>query len=460
MSEQSLFSEFEAVSAKAWKQKIQYELKGADYNEKLVWESPDGIKVKPFYNREDLKGLDIVDTTDLSTWKIAEAIFVADVSKSNKKALQVLDLGAESIFFEVTSETTEPQQLFTGIDTNAVPVHLSLHFLSPLYTGKVLKTLGAPSPNLHLHCDPIGHLAGTGNWFTDMPTDLEQLQQTVALVGDQPVGSLFSVDTALYQQAGATMVQQLAYALGHANEYLNRYTANPFPGLLFKVAVGGNYFFEIAKLKALRLLWKALAAEYGVATDCHILATPSRRNKTIYAYNNNMLRSTAECMSAILGGADTVNNLPYDSLYHKNNTFGDRIARNQLLLLKYESYFKGLPQPVKGSYYIETLTRQLAEKALALFKTIEAAGGFLQQLKDHTIQRKIKESAEKEQSLFDAGKEVLIGTNRYLHRQEHMRDNLDLYPFVKTHARKTLIEPIIPKRLAEVMEQKRLQDEN
>ncbi len=135
-----------------------------------------------------------------------------------------------------------------------------------------------------------------------------------------------------------------------------------------------------------------LASEYDVNTNCRILATPSKRNKTIYDYNVNMLRTTTECMSAILGGANTICNLPYDSLYHKSNEFGDRIARNQLLVLKNESYFDKVNNPADGAYYIESLTEQLAEKALDLFKDIEANGGFLNQLKEGTIQRKIKES--------------------------------------------------------------------
>ena len=162
---------------------------------------------------------------------------------------------------------------------------------------------------------------------------------------------------------------------------------------------------------------------------------------------------------AILGGADTVANMPYDSLYHKSNEFAERIARNQLLILKHESYFDKVANPADGSYYIESLTTQLAEKALALFKEIEAAGGFIAQLKSGTIQRKIAESAEKEQQLFDSGKEILLGTNKQINKNDRMAHDLELFPFVKIKPRKTLITPIIEKRLAEKMEQDRLESE-
>jgi methylmalonyl-CoA mutase len=172
-----------------------------------------------------------------------------------------------------------------------------------------------------------------------------------------------------------------------------------------------------------------------------------------------MLRTTTECMSAILGGANTINNLAYDAVYHKDNEFASRISRNQLLILKHESYFNEVNNASDGAYYIESLTKQLAEKALHLFKDIEVKGGFIAQLFDGTIQRKIKESAQKEQTLFDTKEEILLGTNKHPNPNDKMQHELELYPFVKTNIRKTLIEPIIEKRLSETLEKERLENE-
>ncbi|MGB3151612.1 MAG: methylmalonyl-CoA mutase family protein, partial [Maribacter sp.] len=144
---------------------------------------------------------------------------------------------------------------------------------------------------------------------------------------------------------------------------------------------------------------------------------------------------------------------------HKNNEFGDRISLNQLVVLKDESHFDKVGNPADGTFYIESLTHQLAEKALVLFKKIEKEGGFLKQLKGHNIQKAIKESAAKEQKRFDSKIEILVGTNKYINATDSMKGNLELYPFVKTNSRKTLIEPILEKRLAEAIEQKRLRDE-
>jgi len=172
-----------------------------------------------------------------------------------------------------------------------------------------------------------------------------------------------------------------------------------------------------------------------------------------------MLRTTTECMSAIFGGADTICNVPYDALYHKSNEFGERISRSQLLILKKESYLDMVSNPADGSYYIESITNQLAEKALALFKEIEKAGGFLKLLKEGVIQKKIKESAAKEQELFNEGKKILLGTNKHPNKKDSMKNDLELYPFVKIKPRKTLLEPIIERRLAEKVEQERLEKE-
>jgi methylmalonyl-CoA mutase len=301
------------------------------------------------------------------------------------------------------------------------------------------------------------HLAKEGNWFTTSEKNNFETLNNLVKRGNSL--SLISVNSALYQNAGATIVQQIAYTIAHANEYFNHVELSKPQTMVLEIAVGTNYFFEIAKLRAIRLLFNLIVKEYNQNWNCHLVVTPTKRNKTLYDYNVNMLRTTTECMSAILGGADTIANLPYDALYHKDNEFGDRIARNQLLILKNESYFDKVNNPSDGSYYIESLTQQLADKALVLFKDIEANGGFLKQLNEGIIKRKIQESADKEQDLFDSGKEILLGTNKHANKDDRMKHDLELYPFVKIKPRKTLITPIIEKRLAEKIEQERLEKE-
>ena len=453
MANNNLFSDFEAVSSKQWKQQIQYELKGADYNETLVWESPEGIKVKPFYHNDETQvNLDAIVPS--KPFAIVQNIFVHDVKKSNTRALETLQRGAESIRFTLENDAFSIEELMQNLPLENVNYYFNLPFLSLEFSNKINDFASKNKANIFIQNDPIGQLVKDGNWFENLEKDFEKL----STIASKTIVPFLTISSGIYQNAGANIVQQLAYTLAHANEYFNRIPAINQP-ITIEVAVGTNYFFEIAKLRTLRLLFNTLASEYNHNFDCHIIATPTKRNKTLYDYNVNMLRTTTECMSAILGGADAVTNLAYDAIYHKDNEFGDRISRNQLLVLKHESYFDKVNNPADGAYYIETLTEQLAEKALELFKDIEKNGGLISQLIDGTIQRKINESAQKEQELFDSGKEVLLGTNKYPNKNDQMKNDLELYPFVKQNARKTLITPIIEKRLAEKLEQERLSQE-
>lgn len=450
----TLFSDFENVSSKQWKQQIQYELKGADYNETLVWESPEGIKVKPFYHFDESETSNKTKlniNTPEKAFAVLQNIFVHDVKKSNERAVDSLNRGAESIRFTIENDTISIDDLMQNLPLEKVTYSFYLPFLSIDFATKITDFASNNKVDFTILLDPIGQLTKDGNWFENLDKDFEKLT-TIASIATLPY---LTISSGIYQNAGANMVQQLAFTLAHVNEYFNRIPSINQP-VTIEVAVGTNYFFEIAKLRALRLVFATLAKEYNHHFDCHIIVTPTKRNKTIYDYNVNMLRTTTECMSAILGGANAIANLPYDALYHKDNEFGDRIARNQLLILKHESYFDKVNNPSDGTYYIESITEQLAEKALQLFKEIESNGGFITQLIEGVIQRKISESAQKEQDLLDSGKETLLGTNKYPNKNDRMKNDLELYPFLKQNPRKTLITPIIEKRLAEKLEQERL----
>ncbi|TBN03647.1 methylmalonyl-CoA mutase [Hyunsoonleella flava] len=452
----SLFNEFEPVSAKQWKQKIQVDLKGADYNDALVWTSNEGIQVKPFYHSEDVKTTSKGLKATPKEFKICETIVVENEKEANKLALSAIANGAESLKFICASENISVKHLLSDINLDDISIYVELQFLS-VDVVKQLNSLSAKA-GLFIQNDIIGNLAKTGNWYSNLKEDFSKFEDCTAHT------KTITVNTQLSQNSGANMVQQLAYAMAHANEYFNHLENTTLDktskyNVVFNVALGSNYFFEIAKLRALRILFETLNDAYEQPYECIIFAKPSKRNKAIYDYNTNMLRTTTECMSAVLGGADTISNLPYDALFHKNNEFGSRIARNQLLILKHESYFDAVDNAADGSYYIESITQQLAEKALKLFKHIEANGGFLKQLKDGTIQRKIKESATKEQEQFDNGSEVILGSNKHPNPNDKMKGDLEISPFLKIEKRKTLITPIIEKRLTESLEQERLKKE-
>lgn len=449
-----LFNDFEKITSKQWKNQIQFELKGADYNNTLVWESLEGIKVKPFYHNDEDAATIAVSTIN-TQFSILQEIYVFDTEKSITKANEVLNRGAESIRFIIPTAEIDVVNIINSIQNQPKAVYLQLLFLDVDVIAKINEEAAKQSFEIFVLVDPIHQLEFDGNFYKDGNSDFATLNEINKKATNI---NWLTVNASTYQNAGANMIQQVAYTLAHANEYLNR-IEDFDKNITVEVAVGGNYFFEIAKLRAIRLTLNALAEAYSTNITFHIIAKPTRRNKTIYDYNVNMLRTTTECMSAVLGGADAVENLAYDAVFHKTNEFGERISRNQLLILKEESYFDKVNNPADGTYYIENLTNQLAEKGLELFKDIEKNGGLISQLIDGTIQRKISEAATKEQALFNEGKEVLLGTNKYPNALDKMANDLELYPFVKQNPRKTLITPIIEKRLAEALEQERLEAE-
>lgn len=453
MPNDSLFDGFPKISPEEWKQKINTDLKGADYKETLIWHSPEGIAVQPFYHSDGSTSHKI--RKKKSGWSVGQRIEVSTPEEANANALDAIKKGAESLWFKLSSNKVRFDTLLKNIDFSKTSIHLDFQFLSDENAKSIVDYKNSSKESIHIDIDVVGHLARNGNWFSDQKSDFENL----ADLQDSGFENLLSVDGSLYQNSGATIVQQLAFTLAHANEYLNYFDGNNIGIVQFKVAVGSNYFFEIAKLRALRLLWATLAAEYGADEDCFIMATPSKRNKTLYDYNVNMLRSTTECMSAVLGGADMVCNQPYDVIYHEPNEFGNRIALNQLLLLKNESYFDKIDNAAEGAYYIESLTRDLAENALELFKKIEASGGFLEQLREGSIQEEINKSLFLEQKRFDEGKEVLLGTNKYRNDSDKMKEVIEINPFAISDFGKVTVRPIIERRISEDDEQKRLNNE-
>ena len=445
-----LFNEFNTLTPAAWKQKIQVDLKGDDYNESLIWKSNEDVHVKPFYTTEDRH----FNTIPLAKngYKICQSIFVDDVIIANKLAKDSIDRGASAIQF-IAKTSFDYKNLFDNINTKEIFIYLNFEFLNAAFVSEIDNY--CKSNCLYFQIDIIGNLAKTGNWFSNLNSDLKEKNKYI-----QSVNNSICVDASIYQNAGASIIQELTYALAHTNEYIELFGKSIAPKLHYIFSVGSNYFFEIAKLRAFRILVDALLNEHGVKnTHIHIFTKPSLRNKTIYDYNVNMLRTTTECMSAILGGSDTISNISYDSIYHKSNEFGERISRNQLLILKEEAYLSEAHKFANGAYYVESIEKQFAEKSLQLFKQIEKSGGFLKQLKKGTIQNKINENAKKQQTQFDQNEIILLGTNKLTCENDFMKNELQIYPFLKKKNTKTLIVPILQKRLADQLEQNRLKME-
>lgn len=443
-----LTTDFDPVSAKAWKQKIQVDLKGADYNETLLSQTSEGITIKPFYHLDNFEKLPIPINEE--PFKVSQSIEIFKVSEANEFAKKAANSGVECLRF-YSNSAFEISTLTAGI-SKEVELQFVFRFLDADFIHELNSELKEHKTSIFI--DSIGKLARTGNWFSSKNNDLKTISELL----DQKQIALL-VDTSVYQNAGANNVQQIAYGLNHAVEYFTELGADKISSLHFEFSVGNNYFMEISKFRAFKYIFQQIVKEYDKELSPTIFASPTRRNKTLYDYNVNLLRSTTECMSAILGGVNYVSNIPYDTVFKKSNDFSYRIAKNQLLILKEESYFNQGDSITQDTYFIESLTKQLAEKSLDLFKDIEAHGGFLKKLFDGTIQRKIRASNKIEQEKFDSGELVLLGTNKFPNKDEKLQHSIELPIQKKKKPRKTLIVPISPKRIAYQVELKRLQDE-
>ena len=278
----AFFDDFDKIYTKEWKQKIQFDLKGADYNEALIHKSYEGIDIKPFYNEEDISSTSNT-VSHPQTWRNSQKIIVSNAITGNKNALISIKKGAESIYFVIASEDINPIVLLSNINID-IPIYIETLFLSSTYISKINELSKTSNLLVYILTDIIGNITKTGNWYKNLKDD--HLHTENLIEKSDHLKSVLRVDMGILQNAGATMIQQLAYGLAHANEYLNYFdnqSNNPFQkkAIIFTVAIGGNYFFEIAKLRALRILWTALASEYNVLNECIIIAHPSLRNKTM-----------------------------------------------------------------------------------------------------------------------------------------------------------------------------------
>lgn len=403
---EKLFSEFKPAGAAEWKQQIIKDLKGAPY-ERLVWQNRNGFEVEPFYTADDLELAEPVFTH--SEWEIVEEIVVQDEKAANAKALRALAGGASGLHF-ILSRKPDLKLLLEAISIQHIELCFILRYYDRDFRPRFHSYLDyqgiTPGQvNGSICFDPLSHLAQTGNWFNSEEADLS-LSNTWT-------------NAWIYQNAGATQSFELACALAHAHEYLHRHpSASKYR---FSLSIGSDFFGEIAKLRALRKLWALVAAQYNVNQAIGIHACNSHLNLSHLDPYNNMLRSTTEGMSAILGGCNSLTLEAYNKTFERTNEFSERIARNQQLILREESYFDKIADAAAGSYYIEWLTDELAGKAWEEFKAIEARGGLIACLRSGYIQQTIKSQAEEMIEAFRNEKLVLVGVNKFRNKQESVK---------------------------------------
>ncbi len=436
-----LFSDFPAVSTQEWMDKIAVDLKGADYEKKLVWRTNEGFKVKPFYRKEDLDGLKTTDSLpgqfpyvrgnkpNDNTWFIRQDIEVDLPAEANHKALELLNRGVDSLGFHVKAKALSPEFIRTllkdircdCIELNFATCQRHTLRLAELLVDYFRENCYAPETLYgSLRFDPIGKMQQKG---IDVSSLIDFGRPLVECLADYPHFRPIAVDSLRLNNAGAYIYQELGYALAWGNEYLSRLTEAGVPvdeaarSIKFNMGVSSNYFMEIAKFRAARMLWANIVKAYSPSSDesCQmaIHATTSAFNLTLFDAYVNLLRTQTETMSAALGGVDSITVLPFDSAYEKPDDFSERIARNQQLLLKEESHFNRIVDPAGGSYYIENLTDSIAKQAWDLFLAVEDEGGMVKAILSETVQNAVNQSGKARHEAVSKRKEVLLGTNQY-----------------------------------------------
>ena len=445
---QDLFSEFKGSSDQEVRAQIQKDLKSLDFESTLCWESLEGITTQPVYDRDSKKQKKVINAFP-EHWNTAHTIEVKqDIESVTLSCEAAVQSDVEVIILRLKDFDVSFEEFSKALEHIQTTFYIVLDFSISTESIDLLNKNFKDRANFTFLFDPITHLAQTGDWFDDQHSDLTLWSQ---LICSKKLQTRLYVDNRIHQNAGATMVQQLAYSLSQAVDYLSQIssTNKEEVEVLFHLALGSNYFFEIAKIQALKTVFTSIISAYDFKITFKVIAEPSTRNMTLQDYNVNMLRSTTAMMAAILGGADIVNNLPYDVTFNPPNAFGDRIAQNQLLILKNESFFDQVTNPAEGSYYIEELTQEFAERSLRLFKDIEKKEGFLNLLLNNEIQKEVSRAAQKEQALFDSGALVLVGVNRF---QDFNAPKTNMQIPLEQLKKQSLIEPIKPKRLSEKLE--------
>ncbi len=445
---EKLFDMFPPVSTEEWMAKINVDLKGADFNKKLVWRTNEGFNVMPFYRKEDIEGLPSVGsmpgqfpyvrgTKDNNDWLIRQQILGETAAEINANAKHAIDKGVESLGICMCDlEPSALAEVLEGIDLKKVEVNVlscprKAEEMAKALVAVVEKAGAADSFKGSIGFNPFKRLLKHG---LDFPKDLKE---TALAVYDavKPVAGLscFAVDSFLLNNAGAYITQELGYALAWGAEWMTLMTeAGLTPcevakRIKFNMGISSNYFMELAKFRAARMLWAEIVKAYGAEEECckmAVHAVTSKFNMTIYDAHVNLLRSMTETMSAALAGVDSIETLPFDLIYTTPDEFSERIARNQQHLLRDESHLNKVVDPAGGSYYIETLTTAIAKEAWKIFNEVEDKGGFYALLKAGEIQAKVNESGVKRHLDVARRKEILLGTNQYPNINEMALDKI------------------------------------
>lgn len=438
---EKLFTEFVAPSKQEWLDKIQVDLKGADFDKRLVWRTNEGFNVQPFYRREDVLKLKTPDALPGefpyvrgnkkkdNEWYVRQDIKADDAMAANEKALDLLNKGIDSLCFKISGDDVNKdfvETLLKDIVCDAVELNFNTCKRHTLELAKILteyfEQKGYDKAKIvgSLDWDSMEKIVMKGH---DVTPILDLAPEIVKALAEYPNFRCITVNAVSLNNAGSYIVQELGYALAWGNDYLNRLVEAGVDvdlaasKIKFNMGITENFFMEIAKFRAARMLWAEIVKQYAPKNDesCKMCvnAVTSKYNMTLFDSYVNLLRSQTETMSAALAGVYSIVVTPFDAVYETPNDFSERIARNQQLLLKEESHFDKVVDPGAGSYFIEELTTSLANEGWKIFLNVEDNGGFLEAAKKGIVQDDINATNVKRHEAAAKRKEFILGTNQF-----------------------------------------------
>lgn len=435
---EKLFGEFKPVSSEEWKNKIVEDLKGADYDKKMIWRTSEGFNVKPFYRKEDIEGVESSIPGEFpytrgnradNNWLIRQNMPTDDVEAANTDAKKFIEQGGTSIGFSIKGRMVSAEfiaQLLNGIDAEQIELNFAVCAKRTVDFAQLLaeyyKAQGVDLQKVRgsIEYDPIGKELTRAKILDGYIDNIKSILEALA---DMPKMRCVAVGAINLCNSGAYITQELGYALAWGNEYLSALTEAGVPtdraakAIKFNFGISSNFFMEIAKFRAARTLWAKIVEQYNPTCKCAckmiVHAATSMFNLTLFDPYVNMLRTQTEAMSAAIAGVESITVSPYDSVYETPTEFARRIAKNQQLILKHESHLDKVVDPAGGSYYIESLTHSIASEAWKLFLEVEAAGGFQKAVREGLVQRAINESGDNRRTALAKRREILLGTNQY-----------------------------------------------
>ncbi len=478
---EKLFAEFPPVPTEAWEEAIKVDLKGADYERKLVWRTDEGFNVRPYYRAENLEGIKFLNsqagefpyvrgTHDNNRWKIHQTVTVFDPKEANAEALHLLNAGIDSLGVDLQKDLS-PEDLDSLLNEIHLPA-IQLTFsgkisaeLVELVLAKIEKAgWNKDDIRINFEFDPlVRELSQKGELKCD-ECAIKQLAALITRTAEYKHIRMVNVSADIFGNSGSTIVEELAFALSAGNDYIARLTDAGISAELaarkirFTFSVSSTYFLEIAKFRAARMLWANIVKGYNPEKACackmQIHAVTSEWNQTVYDPYVNMLRGTTEAMSAVIAGVASLEVTPFNRSFETPDEFSKRIARNVELLLKHEAHFDQVTDPAGGSYFVENLTQSIANEAWKLFLEIEDKGGYKTSYDEGFIKSRIEASAAAKDKKIATRRITLLGANQFPNFTEVASKEVSMDAVTRAHKEGNVLNPY---RGAMAFEQMRLE---